>query len=65
MRVPNEGDLKYSILVPVHDKLGPLQRCMESLRNQTYPNYEIIIIDDASCNEVKLYLQFLPPTKKQ
>ena len=59
MRRPNDGDLKFSILVVVHDKLEPLKKCMESLRNQTYPNYEIIVIDDESSDETKYYLQFL------
>lgn len=59
MRIPNEGALKYSILVTVHNNLKPLQKCLESLRNQTYRNYEIIIVDDSSDVEVKNYLQLM------
>ena len=59
MKIPNYGDLKYSFLVPVHNNLDALQRCIESLRNQTYPNYEIIIIDDSLNDDIKNYLQFM------
>ena len=37
-----------SVIVPVYNVKGYLQRCVESLRNQTYGEYEIILVDDGS-----------------
>lgn len=35
-----------SILVSVYNKEEFLPKCLESLRNQTYKNIEIILVDD-------------------
>lgn len=37
-----------SIVVPVFNVEGYLSRCIESIRNQTYHNLQIILIDDGS-----------------
>ena len=37
-----------SVILPVYDIEGYLPTCMESLFNQTYKNFEIIIVDDGS-----------------
>ena len=42
-----EGPL-ISIIVPVYNVEDYLPRCVESLRNQTYGNLEIILVDDGS-----------------
>lgn len=37
-----------SIVVPVYNMAGYMERCLDSLLAQTYPNIEILLIDDAS-----------------
>ena len=37
-----------SIIIPVYNAADYLNRCMESLRNQTYDKLEIILVDDGS-----------------
>lgn len=39
---------KISIIVPVYNTEKYLGRCIESIRNQTYSNLEIILVDDGS-----------------
>lgn len=42
------NDINYSIVVPVYNVKEYLGECMESLLNQTYQAYEIILVDDGS-----------------
>ena len=39
---------KISIIVPVYKVEEELERCVQSLVNQTYKNIEIILVDDGS-----------------
>ena len=40
-----------SVIIPVYNAEKPLCRCIESVRNQTYKNLEIILINDGSTDE--------------
>lgn len=52
-------DLKFSICVPVFNVERYLNRCLESLVNQTYKNFEIICVEDGSTdNSPKLLDDF-------
>lgn len=39
---------KLSVIVPVYNVEGYLIRCVDSIRNQTFPELEIILVDDGS-----------------
>lgn len=52
--------IKISVIVPVFNGAKFIERCLNSIINQTYKNFEIIIIDDGStdnsllkCYEIK------------
>jgi glycosyltransferase involved in cell wall biosynthesis len=42
-----------SVVIPVYDSERYLQRCLESIRQQTYRNIEIILVDDGSPGPIK------------
>lgn len=53
-------DYKYSIIIPNYNNEAYLEKCINSILNQTYKNYEIIFIDDVSTdNSVKIAKKLL------
>lgn len=40
--------MKYSIIIPVYNVEEYLDSCLKSILNQTYSNYEVIIVNDGS-----------------
>ncbi len=50
---------KVSIIVPVYNGELYLNRCLKSIKNQTYPNLEVILVDDGSLdNSFIICLQY-------
>lgn len=44
-------DVKISIIIPVYNKAPFLERCLDSVVNQTVKPYEVILIDDGSTDD--------------
>ena len=44
--------MRFSIIVPVYNKKAWLPLCFQSILDQTYTNYEVIIVDDKSTENV-------------
>lgn len=40
--------MKFSLIVPVYNVEDYILKCLESINEQTYKNYEVIIVDDGS-----------------
>ncbi len=47
-KIANEDLPFVSVLIPARNEEGKIERCIESILNQDYPNFELIIIDDRS-----------------
>lgn len=53
---------KVSICIPTYNNLIAFQRCLESVLIQTYKEYEVIITDDSTNDDIKNYLSTLQLT---
>ena len=42
------GDIRFSVIVPVYGVEKYIDQCVNSVLNQTYKNYELILVDDGS-----------------
>jgi glycosyltransferase involved in cell wall biosynthesis len=56
--------LKVSIIIPTHNRPYLLGRLLESILEQTFRNYEVIVVNDASRNESG-YSQVIKKFKKK
>ena len=45
------GDTKVTVVVPVYNTFEYLSKCVNSIRNQTYRNLEIILVNDGSTDD--------------
>jgi glycosyltransferase involved in cell wall biosynthesis len=46
-----ENKNKFSIIIPNYNKEEYVRETLESIFNQTYKNYEVIVIDDGSTDK--------------
>lgn len=46
-----------SIIIPVYNQAKKLDKCLKSIKGQTYDNYEIIVVNDGSIDGINLVLE--------
>ena len=46
----NNGYPKVSVILPARNEEKYIAKCLDSLINQSYPNFEIVVINDSSCD---------------
>src|SRR5690606_12336104 len=39
---------RFSVIVPAYNRAALLPRCLDSLRGQTFDDFEVIVVDDGS-----------------
>lgn len=55
--------MKFSIIVPIYQEEQYITRLLDSLKNQTYQNYEVILVNDESTdNTVSIITPYLKDT---
>ncbi len=42
-----------SVIIPTYNSSRTLEKCLESIKNQTYKNVEIIVVDNNSTDNTK------------
>lgn len=47
-KLPDKIDFKIGIIIPNYNYEHTIEKCLDSIVNQTYKNYEVIFIDDMS-----------------
>ena len=56
-RINIDGKKKVSVIIPARNEEDHLPRLLDSLLNQDYPNYEVLIIDDQSTDSTWSIIQ--------
>jgi glycosyltransferase involved in cell wall biosynthesis len=54
------ADPLVSVIIPTYNRAGLLPRALASARNQTYPNIEILVVDDASTDNTRDLVAAIP-----
>ena len=49
----------FSVLVPVYNQMGKMDKCIDSLKNQTLEDFEVIFVDDGSTDGSSEFLDKL------
>ncbi len=56
--------MKFSIVIPVYNVEKYIAKCLDSIKEQTYDNYEVIIVNDGTKdNSVKIISNYLSDTR--
>ena len=51
IELERNGNIDISIIVPIYNAEKYLSRCIDSIRRQSYNNYEVILINDGSTDD--------------
>lgn len=54
----NLAEPLVSVIITTHGRLESLKLAIESVKNQTYKNLELIVVDDCSHDGTKQWMEF-------
>ena len=49
-KIPDQASF-VSVLIPARDEEANIGACLESLQNQDYPDFEVLVLDDNSSDD--------------
>lgn len=55
--------MKISVIIPIYNGEKTIRKCLNSIRNQTFKDYEIIIVDSSIDNTSKIIKEEFPEVK--
>lgn len=55
---------KVSVIIPVYNGERTIRQCIESVLNQSYKNFEILVINDGSTDKTEVILRRFEPNNK-
>lgn len=59
------GEPLISIIIPNKDEVETLKKCIASIEKSNYKNYEVIIVENNSCEETFSYYRSIAPTERE
>lgn len=63
--IPNKKNFKIGIIIPNYNYEHTIEKCLKSIFEQTYTNYEIVFVDDVSTdNSINIAKKFLKSPHK-
>jgi chlorobactene glucosyltransferase len=63
--LPAPAAPRISVIVPARNEERNIRRCLDSLLSQTYPNFELIVLDDRSSDTTPQILQSYAAREKR
>lgn len=62
---PPVGEPLISIIIPNKDETESLKKCLGSIEQSEYKNYEVIIVENNSCEETFSYYRKIAPAERE
>jgi glycosyltransferase involved in cell wall biosynthesis len=53
----------FSVIIPAYNNLQLFERAIQTVINQKYVIFEIIVVDDSTCNEIEQYIETLQDSR--
>lgn len=60
-----ENKILFSIIIPTYNRADFIKKSMESVLNQTYPYFELIVVDDGSTDNTEEVVKSIADTRVQ
>ncbi|MEJ5283467.1 MAG: glycosyltransferase family 2 protein [Brevinematales bacterium] len=58
-----EKSIKFSVVIPTYNRESTIYRCISSVLNQTFQDFEIIVVDDCSTDLTKELVLSIPDSR--